>query len=70
MSSNQKRIHSIIIQMMMLALARRNNNKLLEALDILIEIEKYFPKKNNHMKQLKAVWYLFIGKLYFKLKKD
>lgn len=55
---------------MLLALARRNNNKILDALDILIQIDKYFPKKSNNMKQLKAVWYLLIGKLYIQLKKD
>ena len=56
--------------MLLLALARGKNNKLLDALDILVDIEKYFPKKSVYMKQLKACWYLAIGKLYLQLKKD
>jgi hypothetical protein len=44
MSKQQERTHSVITQMMMLALARKNNNKLLDALDILIQIDAFFPK--------------------------
>lgn len=45
----------------MLALARKNNNKLLDALDILIQIEAFFPVEDTKLKHLQSVWYLFIG---------
>jgi hypothetical protein len=50
--------------MLLLALARRKNNKLLDSLDILIEIDRYFPKDSSQMQQLKAVWYQLIAKLH------
>ena len=55
--------------MLILALARRQNKKLLDALDILVNIEDYFPK-NVHpgMKLLKSVWYEFMAKLFMEIK--
>ena len=70
MSLSQRRVHVIIIQMLLLALSRRKNNKLIDALDILIEIDRYFPKNSNHMQELKIVWYLMIAKLSIELKNN
>jgi hypothetical protein len=38
MTTNQKKVQSTITQMLLLALARRKNNKLLDALDVLVDI--------------------------------
>lgn len=57
MSKQQERTHSIIIQMLTLALARRKNKKLLDALDMLIEVDNFFPKVKGQMDHLKSVWY-------------
>lgn len=54
--------------MLLLALARRRNNKLLDALDILISIDSFFPKGNTHMQHLKSVWYLLISTVFLEIK--
>jgi hypothetical protein len=54
--------------MLLLALARRKNNKLLDALDILISIDTFFPKSNTHMQNLKSVWYLLVSTVFLEIK--
>ena len=59
---------SIITQMFLLALALRKNGKLLDSLNILVEIEHYFPKNNPKLDHLKSVWYNLISKVYLEIK--
>ncbi len=50
--------------MMVLAINRRQNTRLLHALDILLQTQIYFPKQNKEMLHLKSVWLSLIGKIY------
>lgn len=50
--------------MMVLAINRRKNGRLLDALDILLQSEVYFPKESQEMVRLKSVWLELIGKIY------
>lgn len=43
MSAHEKQIRNLIVTMMVLAINRRHNGRLLEALDILLQTEIYFP---------------------------
>jgi len=43
MNHHHFKIKNIIIQMIILALTRRKNGKLMDALDILLQAELYFP---------------------------
>lgn len=56
--------------MLTLALARRKNKKLLDALDMLIEVDNFFPKVKGQMDHLKSVWYEMIAKLYLEIKNE
>lgn len=55
--------------MMVLAINRRQNGRLLDALDILLQTEIYFPKENEEMVHLKSVWLSLIGKIYGQISK-
>ena len=57
-------IRSLIVTMMVLAINRRQNGRLLDALDILLQSEVYFPKESQEMIRLKSVWLELIGKIY------
>jgi hypothetical protein len=50
--------------MMVLALARRQHGKLMEALDILLQTEAYLPDSTPEMRHLKAVWLQLIAKIH------
>lgn len=70
MSKQQEKIHSIITQMLLLAIARRKNNKLFDSLDILIEINSFFPQNNHQMELLKSVWFQLIATVFMEIKQE
>jgi hypothetical protein len=69
MTPHEKRVRNLIVTMMVLAINRRQNNRLLDALDILLQTEIYFPKENKEMVHLKSVWLSLIGKIYLQISK-
>lgn len=56
--------------MLLLALARKQNKKLLDSLDILIDIDSFFPKSNHQMQQLKSAWYQLIATVFMEIKEE
>jgi hypothetical protein len=69
MSPHERRVRNLIVTMMVLAINRRQNNSLLDALDILLQTEIYFPRENKEMVHLKSVWLSLIGKIYQEVSK-
>jgi hypothetical protein len=69
MTPHEKRVRNLIVTMMVLAINRRQNSRLLDALDILLQTEIYFPKENKEMVHLKSVWLSLIGKIYLQISK-
>jgi hypothetical protein len=44
MNVHEKQIRNLVVTMMVLAINRRSNGRLLDALDVLLQTEVYFPK--------------------------
>jgi hypothetical protein len=68
MSREHEKTCRIITQMILLAIARRRNRKLLDSLDILISIDSFFPKNSHQMEQLKSTWYQLIAAVFLEIK--